>query len=209
MRVTSGLVALLVAFSGAAPASAHRLDEYLQALRVDVRPEGIVVALDLTPGANLAPEVLAALDPDADGAIDASEADAYAADVMRRLEMSVDDRLVAASLVSRMIPSIEEIHAGTGVIGLVARADIDQSGGRHRLRLSNNYRADLSAYLANALRPDSGTITITSQSRDRRQQTLTIDYVVSAPLAASAPAWTALAVLLIGLCGWWRRQQRR
>ena len=206
MRVASGLVALLLA--SAVPVSAHRLDEYLQAVRVDVRPEGVVVELDLTPGASLAPEVLAGLDPDGNGAIDPSEAHSYAAGVMRRLEMSVDDRRVVPGLVSQIVPSIEELYTGTGVISLVARADVDQSRGRHRLRLSNHYRPDLSAYLANALRPDSRTITIASQARDPRQQTLTIDYVVDGSPVARASAWTALAVLLIGCCGWWRRQQR-
>jgi hypothetical protein len=208
MRVTSGLVALLLALAGAAPASAHRLDEYLQAVRVDVRPERVVVELDLTPGASLAPEVLAALDPNADGAIDPSEAEGYAAGVMRRLEMSVDDRRIVASLVSQIVPSVDEVCAGTGVISLVARADVEHPRGRHRLRLSNHYRPDVSAYLANALRPDSRTITIESQTRDPRQQTLTIDYVVDGPAGARGSAWTALAVLLIGGCGWWRRQQK-
>ena len=208
MRVASGLVALLLALAGAAPASAHRLDEYLQAIRVDVRADGIVVELDLTPGTSLAAEVLAALDPNADGAIDPSEADTYVADVMRRLEMSVDDRRVVPRLVSQIVPSIDAVRAGSGVISLVARVDVGQSRGRHRLRLSNDFRPDASAYLANALRPESPTITIASQARDPRQRTLTIDYVVNGPAAARASAWTALAVLLIGCCGWWRRQQR-
>src|SRR5689334_7014001 len=34
-------------------ASAHRLDEYLQATRVDVGADGIGIEIDLTPGANI------------------------------------------------------------------------------------------------------------------------------------------------------------
>jgi hypothetical protein len=203
-RVIAGLAAVLMALGGAAPASAHRLDEYLQALRVDVRADGIVVELDLTPGANLAVDVVATLDTNADGAIDPSEADAYVAGVIRSLEVSVDDRPVALGLVSRSMPSVDDVAAGNGVINLVARADVDQARGRHRLRMSNGYRSGVSVYLANALRPDSRAITIASQARDPRQQTLTIDYVVNAPLAATASAWTALALVLLGCCGWWR-----
>jgi hypothetical protein len=206
LRVIAGLVTFVVALAGAAPASAHRLDEYLQALRVDVRADGIVFELDLTPGANLAAEVVASVDRNSDGEIDPSEAGAYVSGVMRSLELSVDDRRVALDLVSQTLPSIDEMRVGSGVIRVVARADVDQSRGRHRVRVSNGYRADVSAYLANALRPDTPTITIALQGRDPRQQTLTIDYVVNAPLAATASTWMAIAIVLLGCCGWWRRR---
>jgi hypothetical protein len=93
---------------------------------------------------------------------------------------------VVLSLVSQSVPSIDEVYGGTRVISLVARVDVEQSRGRHRLRLSNAYRPDVSAYLANALRPDSRTITIASQTRDPLQETLTIDDVVDGPPAARA-----------------------
>lgn len=204
MRVTTGLITVLAAIATAVPASAHRLDEYLQALRVDVRADGIVVELDLTPGANLAADVLATLDANVDGAIDMAEADAYVASVLRSLELSIDDHRVGLDLVSRTIPSIDEVREGNGVINLVARVEVEQPLGRHRLRVSNGHRPDVGVYLANALRPDSRAITIASQLRDPRQQTLTIDYVVNAPLAARAAAWAAIAVLLLGCSVYWR-----
>jgi hypothetical protein len=204
-RITALLVVFLVALGGAAPASAHRLDEYLQALRVDVRADGVVLELDLTPGANLAGDVVAELDRNGDRAIDPSEADAYVAGVMRSLEVTVDDRPVALVLVRRSMPSIDDVRAGTGLLSMVARADVEQLRGHHRLHVSNGYRADVTAYLANVLRPDSHTITIASQARDPRQQTLTADYLVTASRAATASAWTAFAALLIGCCCWWRR----
>ena len=204
MRVTSGLITVLAAIATAVPASAHRLDEYLQALRVDVRADGIVVELDLTPGANLAADVLATLDANVDGAIHMAEADAYVASVLRSLELSIDDHRVGLDLVSRTIPSIDEVREGNGVINLVARVEVEQPLGRHRLRVSNGHRPDVGVYLANALRPDSRAITIASQLRDPRQQTLMIDYVVSPPLAAHASAWAAIAALLLGCSVYWR-----
>jgi hypothetical protein len=202
--ITTGLIALLIAVASAVPASAHRLDEYLQALRVDVRADGIVLELDLTPGTGLAADVLGTLDPNADGVIDSSEADSYVAGVMRSLATSVDDRLVALDLVSRTIPSTDAVRAGRGVINLVAKVEVRQSQGPHRLRMSNGYRPDVSAYLANALRPDSRAITIAAQSRDPRQQTLTIDYVVDATPVARASVWAAIAVVLLGCSAYWR-----
>jgi len=204
MRVTTGLITVLAAIATAVPASAHRLDEYLQALRVDVRADGIVVELDLTPGASLAADVLATLDAYVDGAIDMAEADAYVASVLRSLELSIDDHRVGLDLVSRTIPSIDEVREGNGVINLVARVEVEQPLGRHRLRVSNGHRPDVGVYLANALRPDSRAITIASQLRDPRQQTLMIDYVVSPPLAAHASAWAAIAALLLGCSVYWR-----
>jgi hypothetical protein len=207
-RITAGLVAFLVALGGAVPVSAHRLDDYLQALRVDVREDGLVVELDLTAGANLAADLVASLDRNGDGEIDPSEGDSFVAAIMRSLELSVDDRRVDLALVSRTMPSIDDVREGSGVISVVARADVDQSRGRHRVRMSNGYRPDVSVYLANARRPESRTVSIASQARDPRQQALMIDYIVRAPLAATGSVWTALAVLLLGCGGWWRRRRR-
>jgi len=133
-----------------------------------------------------------------------AEADAYVASVLRTLELSIDDHRVGLDLVSRTIPSIDEVREGNGVINLVARVEVEQPLGRHRLRVSNGHRPDVGVYLANALRPDSRAITIASQLRDPRQQTLMIDYVVSPPLAAHASAWAAIAALLLGCSVYWR-----
>jgi hypothetical protein len=123
---------------------------------------------------------------------------------MRSLEVTVDDRRVALRVVHYRMPSLDEISAGTGVISVVAEASVEQSRGRHRVRMSNGYRSDVGVYLANAIRPDSPAITIATQARDPRQQALTIDYVVDAPLAATATAWTLLALVLLGCGAWWR-----
>jgi hypothetical protein len=197
------VVAVSIVLAGA-PASAHRLDEYLQAMRVDVRADGIVVELDLTPGAAIAPGILAALDQDSDGAIDRVERDAYVAGVIRSLDVTLDGRRVVLAEVSCDFPSSDELRAGTGVVRLVLEAELVQSSGPHRLVADNGYRRDVGAYLANALRPESDAITIAAQQRDPRQQTLTIDYVVGRPLLTRA-SWTAAAALLIAL-RFYRRQ---
>jgi hypothetical protein len=200
-------ITLFIVLSGAVPISAHRLDEYLQAMRVDVRPAGIVLELDLTPGANVAADVVAALDPDGDGFVDPSEADAYVTSIVRSLEASVDGERLAIGLVNRAIPSVDDLRAGDGVIRVTATAGAVQSRGRHRMRIVNRYRNDVGVYLANALRPGPGPVTITSQSRDPRQQTLTIDYIVAAPLVTrTSMTWTVFAVVLIGCCAWRRAQ---
>ena len=189
---------------GAVPASAHRLDEYLQAMRVDLGTGGIVVELDLTPGAAIAPGILAVLDPDSDGAIESAERDAYVTEVIRSLSATLDGRPLALREVNRDFPLSGELQEGTGVVRLVFEALFEQLSGSHRLVVDNGYRRDVSAYLANVLRPESGAITVAAQRRDPRQQVLTIDYVVGRPLLTRA-SWTAAAALLIAF-SWYRRR---
>ena len=130
-----------IVLAAAAPASAHRLDEYLQALRVDVRGDAVVLELDLTPGANLAADIVPVLDPDGDGAIDSIRSEAYASEVARSLELAIDGRRSTLALVSRQFPSVDELRAGSGVISFVMRADVAHAGGAHQLRVENGYRA--------------------------------------------------------------------
>ena len=195
-----------IVLAAAAPASAHRLDEYLQALRVDVRGDAIVLELDLTPGANLAADIVRVLDPDGDGAIDPIRSEAYAGEIARCLELAIDGRRAPLALVSRHFPAVDELQAGSGVISVVMRAEVVHAGGAHQLRIENGYRGDVSVYLANALRPDGGGVTIASQRRDPGQRTLTIDYLVGAPLLTRfSVTWTSAALLLIGCGAYWRR----
>ena len=208
MNRLAGVLAVSVVMAGAESAWAHRVDEYLQALRVDIRADGIVLALDLTPGASLAPGILAALDPDGDGSIEPRAGDAYAGEVMRSLRLTIDGRPSAIALASRNFASPDELRAGTGVVRLVFMAEVSQPPGSHRIEIENGYRQDVSVYLANALRPGSGAVTIASQLRDPRQQSLTIDYVVGGRglLTRASASWTAVAMLLIGFTACWRRR---
>ena len=197
---TAAVVTMSIAL-GAAPASAHRLDEYLQAMRVDVRTGGIVVELDLTPGASIAPAILAVLDPVPE---DELISNAGSADLIRNFHVTLDARPLALRGWSRVFPSPAELQDGNGVVRLVLEAEFEQSRGSHQVVIDNGYRRDVGVYLANVLRPESGAITITAQRRDPRQQTLVIDYGVGHPLLIRA-SWMAFAALLIAF-SWYRRR---
>ncbi len=190
-----------------APASAHRLDEYLQAMRVDVRTDGIVVELDLTPGANLAADIIAALDRNGDGEIGPDEADSHATGVLNSLDVQIDGRSAALTKTRQDFPALEELRDGAGVIRLMFVADIEQAGGTHHLIVRNGYRPDVGVYLANALQPSSGSITIGRQVRNRQQRTLSIEYTVARlALTRAAVSWTALAAVLFAVSAWRRRR---
>jgi hypothetical protein len=209
MRTASAALVAIAVLS-ATPASAHRLDEYLQALRVDVSGQTIRIALDLTPGASLAPEVLAALDADRNGAIDRVDADLYAAGVLNDITVAIDGAGTRIDLIGADFPDSEELSAGLGVIRLVFATRAPRARGDHRIEIENRYRPGASVYLANALRPSSDEVTIESQTRDVEQRRLTIAYQLSGfRLNMSSASWTVAVVLLLGCSAWRRRPRKR
>ena len=88
------------------------------------------------------------------------------------------------------------MRRGEGTIRLHSRAAISaQDSGAHQLRFVNAIALARSAYLANALVPDSPRLLITAQHRSVDQRDVTIDYTVAtnghvwaAPLAWSVAA---------------------
>src|SRR4051812_3412896 len=61
------LAGILLVFAGSA--SAHRLDQYLQATRLSLAADQVGVEIDLTPGVEVAPAVFALINTDHDGRI--------------------------------------------------------------------------------------------------------------------------------------------
>src|SRR5262245_56648439 len=115
---------LFVAFAcvlWATPASAHRLDEYLQASKISLDPAGLVVELDLTPGSAVADRVIARIDVNRDGELSAAERDAYAVLVIGDVVLEIDGRRARLSLVDSQFPPVGGLRDGLGVIQLRAR----------------------------------------------------------------------------------------
>ena len=72
MKRLAVIALVMLAVSGR-PAGAHQLDEYLQAARIAITANGIVVEMSLTPGVAVAARVLALIDRDGDGQLSAAE----------------------------------------------------------------------------------------------------------------------------------------
>jgi hypothetical protein len=198
-----------VVLLAATPASGHRLDEYLQAIRVDIGVDRILVEADLTPGASLAGDVLSTLDANGDGAIDADEEQAYIAAFVGRLELAIDGERRTLSPESGTFPSPGELRDGAGVIRLVLTADGDATRGVRRLVVRNLFRPDVGVYLANALRPTARGVTISAQQRDPQQRQLEVAYLVDTHLLTPrSAAWGFVAAVLLGLNVWWRQRDR-
>jgi len=200
--------AMLVVLGCSRDASAHRLDEYLQATRVDIEPDRISIEIDLTPGATIADAVLGWIDTNRDGAISTSEADAYVRDVLRDVSLDVDATRTSLTVVSREFPSWEAVRLGTASIRVRAAASVRSlSSGRHRVAIVNAHHAAESVYLANALVPSDHRIRIAAQRRDQLQRALTIEYDVAG--AWTRAGWLASAAIMLGCIVVTRRRVTR
>ena len=185
------LVAIVAVVIGLpARAGAHRLDEYLQAARIDISAHRVVIDLDLTPGANIAAEIVRWIDADGDDRVSPAERDAYAEQALSSLAMSVDSKPLLLRVVEVRAPETREMIAGTGPFHLRAAADLEGvTPGAHRLTFTNSHHPDVSVYLANALVPDDRRIAIVSQERPRDQHSLTVEYALAGGSRRVRMAW--------------------
>ncbi len=189
-------------------ASAHRLDECLQAARIAVEPGRVHLELDLTPGVEAAETLIAEIDRDRDGSLSLDEQRAFVGRVLAAIELASDGRrldLTPGGGVSRaadIFPAVDTLRRGEGTIRLRVETTLPpQPAGTHHVFFRNGYRSDLSVYLANALVPQSDRIAVTAQRHDAAQRDLTIDYVVRPGPSAPTSGWLlgGVATVLAGL----------
>ncbi|MBL9167327.1 MAG: hypothetical protein JNN07_06265 [Verrucomicrobiales bacterium] len=178
-RCRSWGVILLVLLAGITHTGAHRLDECLQAARIEVGIRQIRIELDLTPGAQVAHQIIRVLDADQNGQISPSESDAYADLVRSALELTLDARQQEIRIEHHRFPSIAELKEGTGIIQLqLVATHTPLRPKSHQLIFTNRNAEDISVYLANALVPSETGIRVTQQERDSLQRVLKIHFSV-------------------------------
>jgi hypothetical protein len=185
---------------------AHVLDEYLQATRLAISRERIVLEIDLTAGAAVAAGVFTQIDRDGDGQVSPSEIETYGQNVLQDLVIELDARPYALRLTRAECPSWPEIRDGDGTIRLEAVADVVFSSGRHRLRYANAHQPAIGTYMVNALVPSTRAIAITAQQRDIRQRRLDLDIDVAAP--SSPVQWSLVSGVGFAALILYRRRDR-
>jgi hypothetical protein len=184
------LIALAIA-----PASAHRLDEYLQAARIAVDPARVEIELDLTPGIAVAQGIVAEIDRDRNGVVASDEGQAYAERVLGEIHLEVDGRLLPVEVVGRRFPAVPAMLSGEGTIQLQLTAMVPPlADGPHRVRYRNAHHSDVGVYLANALVPASTRVMVLTQTRDRDQRELVIEYELHDDAENRSPWWGLAAV---------------
>ena len=189
---------MLLAVAGGVTTSAHRLDEYLQAARIDLQRDAVLIEMVLTPGAEIADSVVAALDRDSNAQLSRDEQDTYARDVVQLLRLTVDGIPLPLQVSSSTFPTIDALRSGEGMIRLRLQARHDAlADGGHRLSFSNGYWVRHSVYLANALAPASTDIAVAEQRRTPDQRELTIHYTVGPALASVGASWALLGLVVV------------
>jgi hypothetical protein len=210
----AGAAAILLSIG--TPATAHRLDEYLQATLIAVEKDRVQVQIRLTPGVAVFPFVLAMIDTNADGVISESEQRVYAERVVRDLSVTVDGDRLMPRLVSTKFPGTGEMKEGLGEIQLEFSADLPRNGTNRRLIFENHHQSRIAAYLVNCLVPRDPDIRFIAQNRNESQSLYRLDYVQAAVRSdALSIAWwsgargwlgTPALLLLARLALLWRQR---
>ncbi len=160
-------------------ASAHRLDECLQAARLDLTPDRFTLELDLTPGIQTADAFLSRIDLDRNGQVSGVEADAYGDLVRAAIQLRLDGRRLGLTVDDVTMPPPEEIRSGAGNVRIRLTTKVPAlRAGPHRVAVRNRHQPVASVYLANALLPDTPQIEIIRQQRDRLQRNLEVQFLV-------------------------------
>jgi len=195
--ITSAIV--IVALASSSP-SAHRLDEYLQAARVNLARNAVELEIDLTPGASVAEAVIALVDADGDNAITPVEAESYGSSVLNDILVELDGSRVALTLARVEVPSLDAMRHGMGTIQLRATAVVDGGiAGRAQLHFRNDHQPRSSVYLVNALMPSEDGVSVVAQTRDADQRDVRIEYAVR----TQWPKFLYWPIFGLVVGGWW------
>jgi hypothetical protein len=206
-RAISPLCFVLALAALPAPASAHRLDEYLQATRLNIDADRIGVEIALTPGASIASQIIEHIDTDRDGRFSSDERRRYADSVIASMTLMVDRRVTPVALAAEDFPTVDAMAAGTGTIRLRATARAAAASGRHQLQYRAAPLTASSVYLVNALMPADARIQLDAPQRDALQRALTLDFSVGPDPTWLRTGWGVVAAALFLMLGVARRRR--
>jgi hypothetical protein len=155
----------IVLFLGA-PASAHRLDEYLQATLIALDKEHVQASVRLIPGVAVSSAVIASIHSNGDGVFSEAEQKNYAQRVLNDLSLTVDGKPASPRLVSEKFPAIEQMKEGLGEIQIEFTVNLPRGGPERKIIFENHHQSAISVYLVNALVPRDPDIRIVAQNRN-------------------------------------------
>jgi hypothetical protein len=203
-------VVLAAAVAAGQGVAAHRLDECLQAARIDIAPDRITLELDVTPGVAIAETLLPEIDRNRDGEMADDERQAYVRRVLDAVDLAIDGRPLDITTGTGVFPDTTALRNGVGTIRLRTSVAISsQAAGRHQVSFSNRYRGDVSVYLANALVPESDRIAVSAQRHSAEQRDIVIEYTVSADTPTVPWSWLlALAAVALAIVAVWSPSRR-
>ena len=212
IKIVRRLPLLLALLALPVRASAHQLDEYLQATLVAIGPTEIRLQINLTPGVAVAEQVLGLIDRNRDGTISTNESAAYAELLKRDLIVQLDRRNVELRLAACYFPEPEVLQTGWGIIQVEysVTPGVLAAGG-HKLTLENRHLPGASVYLFNAVRPESPSVRITAQKRNENQSTgeIAFDFHPPPNTSKTVGVLASLAALFVVLlAGVWQASKK-
>lgn len=173
------LAIIIAGLALVAPAFAHRLDEYLQAIIVSIAQNRIQASVRLIPGVAVSSAVSMAVDLNRDGVFSEAEQQTYARQVLRDLFVGVDGQKLAPVLGAVTFPTQAEMKEGLGEIHIEFTADLPAGGSKRTLTIENHHQPGMSVYLMNCLVPQDHNIRVMTQNRNQNQSYYRVDYVQS------------------------------
>jgi hypothetical protein len=190
----------LILLSLTGVASAHRLDEYLQATLIAVEKDRVDVSMRLIPGIAVSSAVIASIDTNGDGVLSPQERWDYAQRVLSELALSIDGKKLDPKLKSADFPQIQEMRDGLGEIHIEYTAQLPSGGLNRKLILENTNQRQRAVYLVNALAPSDPGIGIVAQKRNQAQSSYELDYTQASGPAGSLPAsWWTPSLFQLGM----------
>ncbi|MDB5441520.1 MAG: hypothetical protein JWM33_3947 [Caulobacteraceae bacterium] len=172
------LLALLVA---AIPGlvAAHPIDEIVQGAYLTLSPGQVGLELDLTPGPEIAAGVLAALDANGDKKISATEARAFALEVLKASSLSLDGKRAVWNVEKVVAPPYSNLLIGADTLKIYATAKRPEVKGPHSFDYRNSFQPAKSQWTANVfLQPAGGwSYQVAGQARTLDGQGLGVRYI--------------------------------
>jgi hypothetical protein len=175
MKIAMAFAAAMLLVA-AAPAFAHRADEYLQATTISVENGRVQANMRLVAGMAVYRVVLRKIDRDADRVLSDAEQRAYGEAVLRDVSLRIDGTRVGLRLVAWTFPDLQLMKDGRGPILLEFAANAPSSSGKRRLQFENHHQKAIAQYLVNALVPRDTSIHITAQRRNYKQSSYQLDF---------------------------------
>lgn len=171
------VIATVLLAALAAPAFAHRLNEYLQATLLTIGKDQVAVSMRLIPGVDISSTVVNGVDTDRDGIISEAEGRAYARLVLADVSLRIDGIPLEPELTSVTFPAIDDIKEGTGEIHIEFTAALTPGRSSSRtLVFENHHQSPISAYLVNTLMRRDRDIRVISQHRTENQSSYELEY---------------------------------
>lgn len=161
------------------PASAHRLDEYLQATTIALFRNHIALHLRLVPGVEVAEGVIRQMDINRDGILSRAEQQAYISRVTQSLSLALNGQSLVLALNSATFSSLTAMRDGTGVLDLQFTSGASLQNGSNHLTYHNRGTGPETVWLVNCLVPQDPGLHVLRQTRSRNQSDYQLDFTLS------------------------------